>query len=93
MRRIIPSRVVFPFGYVVTVKRVTHTEITLANEDDPTADALWDDQARTILLDRNMPVRQQRYLLLHELEHAFADWKLWVAREGIAKDRKRDNHG
>jgi len=40
----------------------------------------WDPDTRTITLDRTLKnLAQARYIFLHEMEHAFTDWKKWVA--------------
>jgi hypothetical protein len=52
--------------------------------DDPALEgrhSAWDVDAQQICLDRTYTPAQKRGLLLHEMDHAYADWKLWVAQE------------
>lgn len=65
----IPKAVVLPYGY----------EITVVRGDCGDAWGLWDDATRTITLDPGLRKRSMaRYILEHELEHAWVDWKKWV---------------
>lgn len=72
----LPQRVVLPFGYVVSVRLVTDSEMRehLSPEDD-LCDGLWLDGPRTIYLRKTLPKPRLRYLLSHELGHAFLDWQ------------------
>jgi Zn-dependent peptidase ImmA (M78 family) len=36
---------------------------------------LWDVATRTIYVDRSLDEKEQRYVLTHEMIHAFADWQ------------------
>lgn len=66
----LPEEFEFPGGYVVGTRlRDPGTETW----------AEWDDETRTISIDRTVPLAVKRWLYLHELEHAFADWRGWVA--------------
>ena len=40
----------------------------------------WDVDTRTIVVDRRLPPAEKRGAFLHELDHAWSDWKLWVAQ-------------
>src|SRR5688572_30780182 len=74
----LPQRVVLPFGYRVTVKLVTDAEMLShqdANDQDEAGDGLWQVGCRTIYIRKALPKPRQRYLLSHELGHAFLDWQ------------------
>lgn len=79
----IPSRVVFPFGYRVKIKQVTDTEM---NEQAADADGLWEEETRTIYIRKNLPITRRRYLLAHELFHAWLDWQHLYMDKGIVKN-------
>ena len=68
----LPASVRFPFGYRVNVKLVTDTEMADACEDGP--DGLWDAETRTIRIRKALPLRRQKYILGHEIGHAWLDW-------------------
>ena len=42
---------------------------------DPNADGIWDDEMKTIYLRKRLPVTRRRYILAHELGHAWLDWQ------------------
>ena len=50
----------------------------LGAKDDRAAE--WDVDTRTIVVDRRLPPAEKRGAFLHELDHAWSDWKLWVAQ-------------
>lgn len=65
-----PERITFPYGYVVEIERVPLEGIF----------GDFDDETRTIRIAVALAEpRHVRYVLLHEMDHAFADWKHWVA--------------
>lgn len=74
----LPARVCLPFGYIVRVKQVTDTEMKAHGGDersDPVSfDGLWDVGTRIIYIRKSLPIRRKRYILGHELQHAFLDW-------------------
>ena len=41
----LPSRVVFPFGYRISVRQLSDTDM---DRRDPNADGIWDDATKTI---------------------------------------------
>lgn len=73
----LPRTVRFPFGYLVRVELVD----TLRD-----ADADWDQRSRVIRILRSMPAARKRYLLTHELSHAWADWQHDCLNRGIAEN-------
>jgi hypothetical protein len=68
----LPRKVDFPFGYEVSVVQGA------PDVDDRVAE--WDVDTRTIVVDRRLPPAEKRGAFLHELDHAWSDWKLWVAQ-------------
>ena len=68
----LPRKVDFPFGYEVAVVQGTPDTSDRAAE--------WDVDTRTIVVDRRLPPAEKRGAFLHELDHAWSDWKLWVAQ-------------
>jgi hypothetical protein len=68
----LPRKVDFPFGYEIAVVQGT------PDKDDRVAE--WDVDTRTIVVDRRLPPAEKRGAFLHELDHAWSDWKLWVAQ-------------
>jgi hypothetical protein len=68
----LPRKVEFPFGYEVSVVQ--------GAPDTSDRAAEWDVDTRTIVVDRRLPPAEKRGAFLHELEHAWSDWKLWVAQ-------------
>jgi Zn-dependent peptidase ImmA (M78 family) len=52
---------------------------------DPNADGIWDDGTKTIYLRKRLPVTRRRYILAHELGHAWLDWQHRHLDNGIAK--------
>lgn len=69
----LPRRITLPFGYVVSVRLVTDAEMK-AEADGEVTDGLWDDETRTILVRRDLPMKRRKYVLGHELGHAYLDW-------------------
>ena len=68
----LPRKVEFAFGYEISVVQDT------PDKDDRAAE--WDVDTRTIVVDRRLPPAEKRGAFLHELDHAWSDWKLWVAQ-------------
>ena len=50
-----PSRVVFPFGYRISVHQISDTEM---DRRDPNADGIWDDATKTIYLRKRLPLTE-----------------------------------
>jgi hypothetical protein len=78
----IPSRVVLPFGYRISVRQLSDSEM---DRRDPNADGIWDDGSKTIYLRKRLPVTRRRYILAHELGHAWLDWQHRHLDNGKAK--------
>ena len=78
----IPSRVVLPFGYRIAVRQLTDLEM---NERDRNADGVWDDETRTIYIRKRLPITRRRYILAHELGHAWLDWQHRHLDDGKAR--------
>ncbi|MFO0775534.1 MAG: ImmA/IrrE family metallo-endopeptidase [Nitrospiraceae bacterium] len=68
----IPLRVMLPFGYRIVVKQLTDSEM---DARDPNADGEWDCETRTIYIRKRLPMTRRRYILAHELGHAWLDWQ------------------
>ncbi|MBI3355883.1 MAG: ImmA/IrrE family metallo-endopeptidase [Nitrospirae bacterium] len=68
----IPSRVVLPFSYRISVRQLSDAEM---NKRDENADGIWDDDTKTIYIRKRLPVTRRRYILAHELGHAWLDWQ------------------
>jgi IrrE N-terminal-like domain len=77
-----PSRVVFPFGYRISVRQLSDADM---NRRDANADGIWDDATKTIYLRKRLPVTRRRYILAHELGHAWLDWQHRHLDNGKAK--------
>jgi hypothetical protein len=78
----LPSRVVLPFGYRISVRQLSDTDM---DRRDPNADGIWDDDTKTIYLRKRLPVTRRRYILAHELGHAWLDWQHRHLDNGKAK--------
>jgi hypothetical protein len=68
----LPRKVEFPFGYEISVVQ------GVPDKEDRAAE--WDVDTRTIVVDRRLAPAEKRGAFLHELDHAWSDWKLWVAQ-------------
>lgn len=73
MNAYLPHSVRLPFGYTVAVK--TRSERTLRKIAGGAVDGCWDVATRTIYVDQGLSEQEQRYILTHELIHAFVDWQ------------------
>lgn len=67
----IPKSITLPFGYRVTVKQLSNSDMDMLATD---ADGLWMDDTRTILIRKTLPAKRRAYILAHELGHAWLDW-------------------
>jgi hypothetical protein len=71
-----------PWGYVITVVQLPSAII---EQGQAGTHSWWDVDTRTIALAREYTLAEKRGLLVHELDHAYTDWKLWLAQcVGIA---------
>jgi Zn-dependent peptidase ImmA (M78 family) len=48
------------------------------------ADGIWDDETKTIYIRKRLPMTRRRYILAHELGHAWLDWQHRHLDEGKA---------
>jgi len=80
----IPSTIRLPFGYVVKVKHAPAS--LLAQLGAPDCDGLWDCDTKTILIRASLPITRRRYILAHELGHAWLDWQHQHMDQGAAKN-------
>lgn len=80
----IPSQVRLPFGYVVKVKHASAVE--LDDMECPDCDGLWDCDTKTIYIRRSLSITRRRYILAHELGHAWLDWQHKYMDQGAAKN-------
>lgn len=69
----LPASVRLPFGYTVTIKVVSARALKCVAKAEVMG--CWDGDTRTIYVDRNLGKKEQRYVLTHEMIHAFADWQ------------------
>ena len=77
----IPTKVVLPFGYQISIRQLTDTEM---DKRDANADGIRDDDNRTIYIRKRLPMTRRRYILAHELGHAWLDWQHRHLDEGKA---------
>jgi Zn-dependent peptidase ImmA (M78 family) len=73
MNEHVPASIRLPFGFTVTIKAVSPRTLKKVAKADVMG--CWDLDTRTIYLDKTMEPRNQRYVLTHEMIHAFADWQ------------------
>ena len=78
----IPNKVILPFGYHIMIRQVTDTEM---DRQDANADGIWDNEAKTIYIRKRLPVTRRRYILAHELGHAWLDWQHRYLDDGKAR--------
>lgn len=77
----IPNQVVLPFGYRISVRQLSDAEM---DKRDPNADGIWDDETKTIYVRKRLAVTRRRYILAHELGHAWLDWQHRYMDDGKA---------
>lgn len=72
----IPHRVPLPWGYVVRVIEVPEKSDELYDDEaDTYGDGTWDVNARAIYLNKAATAARRRWVFVHEMDHAWADWK------------------
>lgn len=82
----LPHRIVLPFGYRITVKRLTSSDPKLLDEETGEVLEGWSDlRQRLICIRKGLKPRRARFILLHELEHILADCTLDAINRGIAE--------
>lgn len=69
----IPEAILLPWGYLVRVVQVPPDHPELENRH-----AAWDTDTQTIWLDKSKPMAELRWCLMHEMDHAYTDWKGWA---------------
>lgn len=75
MKPKLPRSVTFPGGYHISVTRMSRTK---ANEEmGAEVYAQWDVDEHVILLRSDRSGQEMREDFVHEMEHAFIDWKDW----------------
>jgi len=79
----IPTRVILPFGYRISVRQLTAVEM---DKQDANSDGIWDEETKTIYIRKRLPVTRRRYILAHELGHAWLDWQHRYLDEGKARN-------
>ena len=77
----LPHSIRLPFGYCVTVKAVAPRTLKRVAQADVMG--CWDVGTRTIYIDKTMDEKGQRYVLTHEMMHAFADWQHHALDGGV----------
>lgn len=75
-----PDKVEWPFGYTVLVYEKEPGDPELEDRW-----ACWDTDNRTICIDSSLKVAEQRGAFLHEMDHAYTDWKAWVVQRWPVK--------
>lgn len=73
MNTYLPRTVRLPFGFVITIKTMAPSTLKRIAKED--VYGCWDGATRTIYIDKTVGERKQRYLLTHEMMHAFAEWQ------------------
>jgi Zn-dependent peptidase ImmA (M78 family) len=81
----LPTKIHFPFGYICTVKQVTDKEMKDLCDDEDGSDGMWDVETKTIYILKKLPTKRKRYILGHELGHAFLDWQHYCLDEGAMR--------
>jgi len=78
-------RVIHILDYKIPVKLVSRTELRevagMHKEDTRTIEGCWGDETPTIFILKDLPIKKQRSVLIHELQHALVDIADWVAAE------------
>ena len=77
----IPNTVVLPFGYHIAVRQLSDVEM---DKRDANADGIWDADTKAIYIRKRLPVTRRRYILAHELGHAWLDWQHRYMDDGKA---------
>ncbi len=68
----IPRGVALPFGYRISVRQLSDVEMDRRDKD---SDGIWDADTKTIYIRKHLPLTRRRYILAHELGHAWLDWQ------------------
>ena len=78
MRLRLPRYIELPFGYTIKVILTTDEDIL------DTADGVWDVESHTIYIRRTLPPKRRRYILIHEMGHAWLDFQHQHMDDGVA---------
>lgn len=79
----LPKRLSFPFGYVVTFRYLSASQMKTHEASE--LDGYWDSDTRTIYVRRRLQAKRLRYIIGHEMDHAINDYRHHLANEGIAE--------
>jgi Zn-dependent peptidase ImmA (M78 family) len=82
----IPSRLHFPFGYVVRIKLVTVEEMNEYGGEG--CDGLWLSDERLILVRKRLTAARKRWIISHEALHAINDWVHNCENRGLFTEKK-----
>ena len=74
----LPTKIVFPFGYTITVRQIPEEGWT-----EPNADSGWYSEHRLIIIRKSLNPMRKRYLLTHEMAHGWIDWQHYCLDRGI----------
>lgn len=84
--RLIPKKIVLPFGYVIPVVQLPHKEFHKAVHTefgswDPNCEAFMhqtDGGTCKIILDKGLTLVERRRALVHELQHCMVEYNEYV---------------
>ena len=82
MNQYLPASIRLPFGYLITIKVVSARTLKRI-ADGAEVMGCWDVMHHTIYIDRSLGEKEQRYVLTHEMMHAFADWQHHALDGGV----------
>lgn len=83
----IPSKIILPFNYIVRVVQVPpQHEYLLDKDSGQFLDGCWSPDERRIAINKSLPAKRKRWLLVHEFGHSFLDWQHECADNGIIKN-------
>lgn len=75
----IPKKVVLPGGFTVKIRHIDHEDFKEENCADL---ACFDRDTMTIMLDKGRCKKDRKMDFIHEMDHAFVDWKYWYEKHG-----------
>lgn len=76
----LPRFIQLPFGYKIRVLLTNSADIL------GDLDGAWDVEVRTIYVRQTLPARRRRYILIHEMGHAWLDFQHQHMDDGVAKN-------
>ena len=80
----IPKYVSLPFGYRITIVLLKAAGFEMFGTQD--CDGFWNCDTKTIYIRKSLPITRRRYILAHELGHAWLDWQHKHMDQGAAKN-------